>query len=185
MRSTARAIRSASAPAAAQLTKTPRARAPSSMLESVAARAGAPRPRTICRAHRPCATQRRRCRARAGLLPPSLGQLDRVHTVFLHVNGFRGSIPSSLGQCRSLRNLQLWSNRLEGPVPSSLARLEHIELLVLCGNAGLRGAEPIAEALRERRNMREDSAFPNQYPTQRRESASVFCFISLNNYTRN
>ena len=86
-----------------------------------------------------------------GILPPSLGQLSHVRTVFLHMNNFRGTIPSSIGQCHELRNLQLWSNRLEGPVPTSLAKLQHIELLVLCGNSGLKGAEPIAQALRERR----------------------------------
>ena len=89
-----------------------------------------------------------------GTLPPSLGQLSHVRTVFLHMNNFRGTIPSSIGQCHELRNLQLWSNRLEGPVPTSLAKLQHIELLVLCGNSGLKGAEPIAQALRERRGAK-------------------------------
>ena len=80
----------------------------------------------------------------AGTIPPELGGLSALRTLYLDWNGgLSGPIPPELGQLRALRDLRLAGNLLTGAIPPALADLPDLEVLWLAGNA-LEGCVPPA-----------------------------------------
>ena len=77
-----------------------------------------------------------------GVIPPALGQLDKLESLRLSNNTLTGPIPPELGRLRNLRVLALDDNALSGPVPTQLGALENLEELWLRGNR-LSGEVPL------------------------------------------
>ncbi|KAF7111738.1 hypothetical protein CFC21_111715 [Triticum aestivum] len=76
-----------------------------------------------------------------GPIPPELGKLKNLDTLFLLWNRLSGEIPTELGELQSLQSLDLSVNDLAGEIPASLAKLKHLRLLNLFRNH-LRGGIP-------------------------------------------
>ncbi|KAJ0509105.1 putative protein kinase RLK-Pelle-LRR-XI-1 family [Helianthus annuus] len=73
-----------------------------------------------------------------GPIPPELGNLQSLDTIFLHINRLSGSIPKQLGNLTSLVNLDLSANSLSGEIPNELAtigQLHEVLKLDLSGNS--------------------------------------------------
>ena len=58
-----------------------------------------------------------------GPLPPGLGDLPNLATLFLGHNDLTGPIPAALGNLASLIELNLEGNRFSGPIPAELDTL--------------------------------------------------------------
>ena len=68
----------------------------------------------------------------SGSIPPELGQLTSLTTLWLSENGdLSGSIPPELGQLTSLTTLWLFSNDLSGSIPPELGQLTNLTKLGL------------------------------------------------------
>ena len=65
----------------------------------------------------------------SGLIPPELGQLANLRTLYLFSNRLRGGILPELGQLANLRTLYLSSNRLQGGIPPELGQLTNLRQL--------------------------------------------------------
>ena len=66
-----------------------------------------------------------------GEIPPELGSLANLDTLYLSNNQLTGEIPPELGSLANLRMLHLNNNQLSGEIPpelGSLANLEHLDL---------------------------------------------------------
>ena len=79
----------------------------------------------------------------SGRLPPALGELSKLRSLWLASNQLRGSIPRELGDLRNLETLTLSDNRLSGAIPSSLGTLPNLRYLFLSSNR-LTGSIPPA-----------------------------------------
>ena len=79
----------------------------------------------------------------AGRLPPALGELSKLRTLWLASNRLRGAIPRETGDLRSLETLILSDNQLSGAIPSSLGTLPNLRYLFLSDNR-LTGSIPPA-----------------------------------------
>ena len=73
----------------------------------------------------------------SGEIPPELGNLSYLETLFLRGNQLSGKIPPELGNLSNLEVLNLAHNQLSGLVPSELGNLRNISLLDLTGNRQL------------------------------------------------
>ena len=69
-----------------------------------------------------------------GPIPPVLGHLTSMETLYLDENDLTGPIPSELGNLTSLVRLALSSNNLSGPIPPELGNLTSLEALSLPSN---------------------------------------------------
>lgn len=96
--------------------------------------------------------------ALTGAIPPELGNLARLRTLDLSVNTLTGQIPPGLGNLTGLRELSLGSNALTGPIPSVLGNLTGLRWLYLSRN-GLTGSIP--SELRNLTNLSELSLSNN------------------------
>ena len=67
-------------------------------------------------------------------VPAWLGNLSRLRSLNLSINGFTGGIPPELGRLSNLSYLNLRSNDLTGPVPTELGNLSNLEQLYLYEN---------------------------------------------------
>ena len=63
-----------------------------------------------------------------GVLPPALGDLEKLEWLELDRNDLTGSIPTTLGQLTELDGLYLNSNDLTGLVPVELGATDQPEL---------------------------------------------------------
>ena len=79
----------------------------------------------------------------SGPIPPELGNLANLRTLFLDGNQLSGSIPSELGNLANLAELWLDGNQLSGSIPAELGNLANLEHLLLGGNQ-LSGCVPAA-----------------------------------------
>ncbi|WOL00019.1 hypothetical protein Cni_G08730 [Canna indica] len=80
--------------------------------------------------------------ALAGSLPPELGQLSYLESLYLGVNSLTGPIPLELGNAPALSALDLAENALDGTLPPSIWNLcDRLVSLRLHGNK-LSGAVP-------------------------------------------
>ena len=70
----------------------------------------------------------------SGPIPPELGQLSNLTTLVLHVNQLSGPIPRELGQLSSLTSLWLGWNQLSGSIPRELGQLSNLTTLALSHN---------------------------------------------------
>ena len=82
-----------------------------------------------------------------GLIPPELGELANLRTLYLEGNNLTGPIPPTLGRLAKLDELRLSDNNLTGPIPPELGELANLRLLFLgksttTGNNQLTGPIP-------------------------------------------
>ena len=66
-----------------------------------------------------------------GVIPPELGQLSSLETLWLYNNNLDGVIPPELGQLSNLKSLSLSGNKLNGPIPQELGQLWNLKELWL------------------------------------------------------
>ena len=85
-----------------------------------------------------------------GSIPPALGDLSNLVSLFLHNNNLTGPIPPALGDLSNLVSLFLGNNNLTGPIPPALGDLSNLAELSLSSN-NLRG--PIPPALGDLSNL--------------------------------
>ena len=76
-----------------------------------------------------------------GPIPPELGNLTYLETLYLFGNQLREEIPPELGNLENLKNLGLSNNDLQGEIPPELGNLENLVFLNLSNNE-LRGEIP-------------------------------------------
>ena len=70
-----------------------------------------------------------------GQIPPQLGDLAALNSLYLDGNNFTGSIPAELGDLAALEYLVLENNDLTGSIPAELGKLSELEYLGLSENA--------------------------------------------------
>ena len=70
----------------------------------------------------------------SGPIPPELGKLALLKTLFLDDNQLSGQIPPQLGKLAILTTLFLEESQLSGPIPPELGKLENLRELYLSGN---------------------------------------------------
>ena len=87
-----------------------------------------------------------------GRIPPELGELSYLRSLWLDGNRLTGPIPPELGNLTRLRLLWLDGNRLTGPIPPALANLSNLGQLWLADNR-LTGSIPPALAGIERLSL--------------------------------
>ena len=64
----------------------------------------------------------------AGSIPPELGNLANLETLWLENNQLSGSIPPELGNLANLESLGLSGNQLSGCVPAALLAVPNSNL---------------------------------------------------------
>ena len=69
-----------------------------------------------------------------GTLPPELGQLTELRTLYLPKNYLSGPVPPELGRLANLVELHLGGNYLSGSIPPELGGLANLQALNLGGN---------------------------------------------------
>ena len=79
----------------------------------------------------------------SGAIPPALGHLANLQTLYLGSNQLSGAIPPALGNLANLQGLHLGSNQLSGAIPPALGNLANLQGLHLYSNQ-LSGAIPPA-----------------------------------------
>lgn len=77
----------------------------------------------------------------SGEIPPEIGNLQNLDTLFLQVNTLSGPLPNELGNLNSLKSMDLSNNLLSGEIPASFSLLKNLTLLNLFRNK-LHGAIP-------------------------------------------
>ena len=90
-----------------------------------------------------------RDKALSGIIPPELGNLSALESLYLDINNspetddnaLSGKIPKELGQLSNLTRLYLDNNNLSGEIPKELGQLSNLRWLYLHDNA-LSGAIP-------------------------------------------
>ena len=70
----------------------------------------------------------------SGAIPPELGGLPNLRQLFLDRNELSGAIPVELGDLSNLWDLSLSGNDLSGAIPPELGGLSKLRLLSLAGN---------------------------------------------------
>ena len=104
-----------------------------------------------------------------GLIPPTLGGLAKLDALGLSDNNLTGPIPPELGELANLRALFLGNhtttgnNQLTGPIPPELGRLANLGSLSLDGN---RLTGPIPPELGQLANLRQLRLFNNNLTGQ-------------------
>ena len=79
----------------------------------------------------------------SGSIPPELGNLTNLQSLFLNQNQLSGSIPPELGNLVNLQDLRLYNNnQLSGSIPPQLGNLTNLQSLRLSGNQ-LSGSIPL------------------------------------------
>jgi Leucine-rich repeat (LRR) protein len=69
-----------------------------------------------------------------GSIPPELGNLGQLDTMFLMLNALEGPIPAQFGNLVNLKSLDLSYNNLTGVIPPTLIYLQKLELMSLMNN---------------------------------------------------
>ena len=69
-----------------------------------------------------------------GAIPPELGNLIFLEMLWLAKNQLSGSIPAELGKLANLKDLHLQFNALTGEIPAELGNLENLQELYLHSN---------------------------------------------------
>ena len=77
----------------------------------------------------------------SGPIPPELGKLANLSGLYIGSNQLSGLIPPELGNLSNLQGLYIDHNRLSGPIPPELGKLANLETLHL-GNNELYGRIP-------------------------------------------
>ncbi|CAL8173350.1 unnamed protein product [Prunus armeniaca] len=74
-----------------------------------------------------------RCCA-SGLIPPNIGNLIKLNTLYLNDNQLSGLIPKEIGNLKSLVDLELSHNNLSGLIPPNIGNLIKLNTLYLNDN---------------------------------------------------
>ncbi|XP_027156876.1 probable LRR receptor-like serine/threonine-protein kinase At1g53430 [Coffea eugenioides] len=69
-----------------------------------------------------------------GSIPPEIGNLSHLESLYLRSNSLNGSIPNSFVKLSQLSELNLCDNKLGGPLPKFLPELKSLRSLYLCNN---------------------------------------------------
>ena len=69
-----------------------------------------------------------------GEIPPELGNLANLRSLWLYENQLTGEIPPELGNLANLRSLWLYENQLTGEIPPELGNLANLAELLLFSN---------------------------------------------------
>ena len=69
-----------------------------------------------------------------GRIPPSLGRLSNLESLYLGVNSLSGSIPPELANISTLYDLRLNHNQLTGSIPTQLGNVSSLAVLLLSNN---------------------------------------------------
>ena len=77
-----------------------------------------------------------------GRIPPELGSLSNLESLYLSVNDWSGEIPPELGSLANLEVLHLYANDWSGEIPPELGNLANLEVLVLGTTNNLSGCVP-------------------------------------------
>ena len=77
-----------------------------------------------------------------GVIPSSIGDLDKLRRLYLSNNNLMGSVPLELANLSNLLELRLNDNNLTGIIPSGLGSLASLEELLLNNNS-LTGTIPL------------------------------------------
>ena len=88
-----------------------------------------------------------------GSIPPEVGALERLRTLFLSGGNLTGPIPPQLGDLAELQLLHVIKNDLEGRIPPALGRLSRLEILGLSENRLEGGIPPELGALERMRGL--------------------------------
>ncbi|MYB06354.1 MAG: hypothetical protein F4Y24_08375 [Gemmatimonadetes bacterium] len=93
-----------------------------------------------------------------GRLPPELGSLASLQSLFIWLDGTIGSIPPELGNLTNLRYLRLMgrTSHLTGSIPPELGRLAKLQVLELWNNELTGPIPPELGGLADLRHMRLD-----------------------------
>ena len=78
----------------------------------------------------------------SGIIPASLGDLEKLGWFHLPFNELQGEIPEALGDLAALRSLDVRNNELTGSIPASLGKLNKLDWLDLSEN-DLTGSIPV------------------------------------------
>ena len=73
----------------------------------------------------------------SGPMPPEIGNLVELTSLWLRGNRLTGTVPPELGNLTQLENLLLDDNRLWGELPRSMTALTHLYLFNSLNNSGL------------------------------------------------
>ncbi|KAH6763907.1 hypothetical protein C2S51_015156 [Perilla frutescens var. frutescens] len=79
-----------------------------------------------------------------GNIPPEIGNLSNLVTLFLYGNELSGNIPPTIKHLHNLQALVLYNNNITGPIPEGLCRLSSLTYLYLFQN---QFSGPIPECL--------------------------------------
>ena len=119
----------------------------------------------------------------AGPIPPELGNLATLQSLFLPNNDLTGPVPPALGNLANLQRLFLWSNELTGPVPPELGNLANLQSLSLRDNE-LTG--PVPPALGNLANLQslslEDNDLTSSVPPELGNLANLRSLSLRNNH---
>ncbi len=69
-----------------------------------------------------------------GTIPEEIGNLTHLEALYLNNNNLQGPLPATLGNCSNLKVLRLENNQISGEIPSELGNLIHLEDLGLSNN---------------------------------------------------
>jgi len=67
----------------------------------------------------------------SGQLPDELGDMTRMETLWLYLNGFSGEIPASVAGMASLVSFDVFGNDLSGDLSTAFVGLENLRSLGL------------------------------------------------------
>ncbi|KAL9685214.1 hypothetical protein QQ045_022662 [Rhodiola kirilowii] len=69
-----------------------------------------------------------------GMIPPQIGFISNLHSLFLGSNNFSADIPQSLVNCSNLAFLDLSNNKFGGLIQSTFGKFTSLKFLILHGN---------------------------------------------------
>jgi len=69
-----------------------------------------------------------------GSIPKEIGNLSKLHSLYLSHNQLTGSIPPEIGNLKELRGLDLSYNELSGSIPKEIGNIPELEILYLHNN---------------------------------------------------
>lgn len=109
-----------------------------------------------------------------GTLPPSIGSLTALNTLYLFGNQLSGSLPAEIGNLTNLTVLSIHTNQFSGVVPSEINSLANLTVLSLRNNR-FEGAFPSISSLIYLATLRLDG---NEF-TSLPDFSSLFSITSL------
>ena len=69
-----------------------------------------------------------------GVIPPEIGNLDKLERLELWTNSLSDTIPSEICNLKNLYQIRITGNQLTGPIPEDIGNLTELNYLALCRN---------------------------------------------------